>query len=151
MPFEAALQAQLGVAHPVDLVHIGLFHQLLARINYSSSTPAPPSSECAAHRYLQDDLYCISVERRRGFSSAKRRGWTIPQCDLILMTASSPHYHEVTQISTDSQAKRNNRYLSRCCVGHESMLIVWLTTQHAFHFGLKLSISSQISHCFTYL
>lgn len=146
MPFEAMLQAQLGVAHPVDLVHK---HRIISP-NYPVALiihlqPPKHTTVCAAYRSMQDWPILHFVGETVGFSSAEQGGiWTIPQCDLILMTASSPHYHEMTQISTNSCAKRTNpceESLLCCCVDHKCSSL-WLTAEQVFHFGLKLSISS---------
>lgn len=143
VPFGATLQAQLGVAHPVDLVHK---HRIISP-NYPvvliihRRHPHPPLYVLHAYRSLQDWPILHFGGETVGFSSAGQSGiWTIPQCDLILMTAFSPHYHEVTQISTKLLSWEKESLLC-CCVDHKCRPL-WLTAEQVFHFSLTLSISS---------
>lgn len=83
------------------------FTQLSGCINYSSSTPTILCMCCILQ--LQDWPILHFGGETVGFSTVEQcRIWTIPQCDPILMTASSPHYQEMTQISTNSWAEKES-------------------------------------------
>lgn len=104
MPFEATLQAQLGVAHQFDLIHKQWIISPSC-FNYSSATRPPLY---VLHTVpCRNDLHCNSEAKLWGFHQ-QRRIWMISQCDLILMTASSLYYYEVTQMSTNSRAETKN-------------------------------------------
>lgn len=138
MPFEATLQAQLGVAHPADLVHkhriISPNYPVALIIQQHPTPPTPSSSVCDSCRSLQDWPILHFVGETVGFSSAGQLAiWEIPYCDLMLMTASSPHYDKVTQISTNSLAEGKS---------HVWIINAAPSDWPQSKFSLKLSISS---------
>lgn len=149
-PFQAAVQAQLGVAHPVVHKH----HIISTTISLTLIIYHQPKCHLPLHVLHADprrtDLYCISKARRRSFSSAERDlsdslVWPHPyDCILSPLSWRDLNFYQLLSWKP--------HYLSGfcSCVGHECSFF-WLTALRVFHFALKLSISSQINHWFTQL
>lgn len=136
MPFEATLQAQLGVAHHVDLLHK---HWII-----SPSYPAAliihrqPTLLCMCCIQILAGMTYIAFQRRNGGFFISRAGFErFPSVTSSLWLHPHPIIMKWPRFQQTPEPRQR---ITQCCMDCKCSSL-WLTAEQVFHFSLKLSIS----------